>query len=464
MTIWVPQLPAEGVRYRVIADAIGMAIQEGTLVPGHKLPPQRQLADRLGITVGTVTRAYAEAERQGLVVARVGSGTFVRGTEASGAQDFLASRPLEDGTIDLSLSLPPPHPLRAASLGRMLHEIADDPWVLQRSVDYQPDRGVPAHREQLAAWMTELGMPADADSLLVTQGGQHGISLALQALTRPGERIAADVLTYPGLISAASQAHLKLVGVPMDTQGMDIDALARLCAQQPPRLVYVTPDQNNPTGTPMSESRREQLAALARQHDFWIVEDGVQYLPDAERGTPVYRLAPERTLFIFSTSKVLAGGLRIGTLRAPAMLLGRLGAALRAQSWMVPPLMVEAVCRWVASEDSRALLDWLFVELGERQRLARQRLAAYAPGGRPHGANLWLPLPEGLRSAVLVEALSQRNILVNSAEPFCVGSEPAPQALRLCLSAAHTREALSQALDSVAELLAEPPAAPWQTL
>ncbi|MGQ4877262.1 PLP-dependent aminotransferase family protein [Billgrantia sp. LNSP4103-1] len=464
MTMWAPQLPDEGVRYRAIAESIALAIQAGELSAGQKLPPQRQLADRLGVTVGTVTRAYAEAERRGWVMARVGSGTFVRGKETPSGQDFLASRPVEDGIIDLSLSLPPPHPMRAASLGRVLHEIAEQTAILQRAVEYQPDRGVPAHREQLAAWMTRLGMPADPESLIVTQGGQHGINLALQTLTRPGERIAADVLTYPGLITAASQAHLKLQGVPMDDQGMDMDALARLCSQHTPRLVYVTPDQNNPTGTPMSEARREGLVALARRHDFWIVEDGVQYLPEAERGTPIYRLAPERTLFIFSTAKVLAGGLRIGTLLAPPALRERLGTALRAQSWMVPPLMVEAVCRWVTSEESDALLAWLIEELGERQRMARERLAGYAVSGRRYGNNLWLPLPEGLRSAVFVEALAQRGIRVSSAEPFCVGSEPAPQALRLCLSAASSRQALAQALDTLAELLAAPPAAPWQTL
>ncbi|EWH01685.1 aminotransferase class I/II-fold pyridoxal phosphate-dependent enzyme [Halomonas sp. BC04] len=168
------------------------------------------------------------------------------------------------GTIDLSLSLPPPHPLRAAALGRALQGIATDGEVLQRAVEFQSERGIPAHRERLAAWMTKLGMPVEAEELLITQGGQHGISLALQALTRPGERIAADVLTYPGLIDAAQQSHLKVMGVPMDDEGMDMDALARLCAQQPPRLIYLTPDQNNPTGVPLSEQRRQRLVELAR--------------------------------------------------------------------------------------------------------------------------------------------------------------------------------------------------------
>ncbi|WP_445157257.1 aminotransferase-like domain-containing protein [Halomonas sp. E14] len=465
MTIWLPSLSSQGTRYRSIAEAIADAVRRGELAPGQKLPPQRRLADRLGVTIGTVTRAYAEAERQGWVVARVGSGTYVREEDAGSSAAFLAGRSdAAAGTFDLSLSLPPPHPLRAQALGRVLAEIATDDAVLQRAVEYQSERGVPAHREQLAAWMTALGMPVEAEALLVTQGGQHGISLVLQTLARPGERIAADVLTYPGLIGAARQAHLKVLGVPMDEHGMDMQALGRLCAQQPPRLVYVTPDQNNPTGRLLGEDRREQLAQLARRHDFWILEDGVQYLPEAERGTPLYRLAPERTLFAFSTAKVLAGGLRIGALVAPPGPRERLGEALRAQSWMVPPLMVEAVCRWVSGEESRTLLTWQTEELGARQRLAREVLGGHPLGGRPHGANLWLPLPEGLRSAVLVDALAQRNVRVTSAEPFCVGSEPAPQALRLCLSAAASREALSQALEIVAELLAEPPAVPWQPL
>lgn len=465
MTIWIPSLSEQGSRYRAIAEAIGHAVQGGELAPGQRLPPQRRLADALSVTVGTVTRAYAEAERQGWVTARVGSGTYVRGGEEAAPPPFLATSPARiPDLVDLSLSLPPPHPLRTAALGEALTEIARDEAVLLRAVEYQPERGLDIHREQLAAWMSRLGMPMAPEALVITQGGQHGIALALQALTRPGERIAADALTYPGLIGAARQFHLKPLPVPLDEGGMDLDALARICAQQPPRLVYVTPDQNNPTGVPLTEQRRQRLAELARRHDFWILEDGVQYLPEEERGTPLHRLAPERTLFVFSTSKVLAGGLRIGTLTVPEALRERLGAALRAQSWMVPPLMVEAVCRWVASDTADRLLAWQTEEMGARQRLAKERLAAYAPTGRPHGSNLWLPLPEGLRGAELLATMEQRGVRLTSAEPFCVGSAPAPQAVRLCLSAAASREALDQALTKLVDALSGPCPSPWRTL
>lgn len=463
MTMWIPELPLSGTRYRLLADAIGEAIAGGALVEGTRLPPQRRLADALGVTVGTVTRAYGEAERRGLVEARVGSGTYVRGSAPPiGAFRHLAAS--ADDVIDLGLSLPPPHPDRPRALGEALSAIARDPQALTQAVSYQSEQGMPRHREALATWMTQLGMPVDADELAITQGGQHGIFLALQALAQPGERIAVSALTYPGLISAAQQLHLKMLRVPLDEQGMDVEALARLCAQQPPRLVYITPDQNNPTGAYLPEARRERLVELAREFDFWIVEDGVQYLPAEERGTPLYRLAPERTLHLFSTSKVIAGGLRIGTLRAPPAIGERLAALQRAQSWMVPPLMAEAVCCWIAGGAAEKLLAWQLEEIAARQRMARDRLAAFAPRGRPHGFHLWLELPPGWRAAALLEQLERQRVRVTSAEPFCVGSEPAPQAIRLCISAAPSRAALSRALEVIALALEGEPVMPWRTL
>nr|WP_253450943.1 PLP-dependent aminotransferase family protein [Halomonas sp. Y3] len=465
MSIWIPALDGKGALYRAISDAIAQAVQAGELSPGQRLPPQRRLAEQLGVTVGTVTRAYAEAERQGWVAGRMGSGTYVCNSDAKEPPSFLAApTDSEDGLIDLSLSLPPPHPLRATELGRILSEISCDETILRRAVEYHPERSVHLYRARFADWMARLGMPVEAEALVMTQGGQHGIDLALRALTRPGERIVADSLTYPGLIGAARQAHLKTMGVPLEPDGMDIDALRRLCTQQPPRLVYVTPDQNNPTGIALSEEKRKQLAELANRHEFWIIEDGVQYLPQADCGTPIYKLAPDRTLFIFSTAKVLAGGLRVGALVVPKAMHERLSAAVRAQNWMVPPLMVEAVCRWVEGEEADKLISWQTLEQSVRQGMARERLSKYFPTGCSHGNNLWLPLPDGVRASALTATLEQRNVRITGAEPFCVGSEPAPQAVRLSLGAASSRKVLAKALDIIHDTLQEPRSLTWRPL
>ncbi|MGM0834310.1 MAG: PLP-dependent aminotransferase family protein [Pseudomonadota bacterium] len=460
MTIWVPSLECfSGPRYRAIAQSIGAAISAGELAPGERLPPQRRLADALGVTVGTVTRGYAEAEHHGWVTARVGSGTFVKQPAPKTVFDMAWRTGDDSDVIDLSLSLPPPHPLRLQAFSAALKAMSESPSAVTRGVSYLDARGAEGHRERLAEWLAQLGMSLNADELLITQGGQHGISLVLSTLLRPGELIATDALTYPGAISAAQQAHLKMVGIAFDESGMCMEALEAQCARQAPRLIYVTPDQNNPTGACLSEARREQLVALARRYDSWLLEDGVQYLPAEQRGTPLYQLAPERTLFVFSTAKVLAGGLRIGVLRTPNKLLERLAAGLRAQSWMVPPLMVDIACYWIAQPEAASLLTWQTEELAARQQIVTEIFFGYTLGRSHNGSNVWLTLPEGSRAIELCERLQLQGVKVSSAEPFCVGSTPAPQAIRICIGAAADRQTLTQALNVIKQCLAQPPLA-----
>ncbi|MES1924933.1 PLP-dependent aminotransferase family protein [Salinisphaera sp. T31B1] len=465
MTIWVPTLSGAGPRYRQLADAIAAAIARGELVAGAKLTPQRRLAHALGVTTGTVTRAYSEAERRGHVEARVGSGTFVRArpssTPAFGHVQQPAATP---GLVDLSLSLPPPHPARAAGLKRAVATVHDQDSTLAHAVSYQPEDGLARHRECIAHWLDTLGLPMDPTELIVNQGGMHGIFLALSALCGPNARLAAETLSYPGLISAAQQLGLRTVALPFDEDGIDIDALARRYDRQPFRALYLMPDHHNPTTTRLSETRREALVALARARDFWLIEDGVMHLPAAHRGTPLYRLAPERTIYLFSVSKILGGGLRTGVMRVPQMLAARVRAAIRAQSWMPPPLMASLVCEWIASGDADRLLAWQEAELAARQTLVAERLHDIEFAARPGGFYLWLPLPGGLRAAGMVDQLERRGVRVTPAEAFCVGSEPAPQAVRICLSAALDQAALARALDTVRAVLLQPEPVPWRTL
>lgn len=465
MTIWIPELASDArqvPRYRKIAESIGSAIGTGVLSPGERLPPQRQLADAMGVTVGTITRAYNEAQHRGWVQSRVGSGTYVCEERSTDLSFDVHLEGQDNGMIDMSLSFAPHHVWRQQGLRDALSEICQDPDAIAMASQYQADIGNPAHRKALAEWLEHLGFTTRGE-LIVTQGGQHGLNLCLRTLTRPGELVAADILTYPGFNAAARHGWLKSAGIPLDDDGMDIDALTRLCQRQVPRLVYITPDQNNPTGVTLSEERRHQLAALARQHDFWLLEDHVQYLPAEDRGTSLLELAPERTLHVFSTAKVLSGGLRVGTLQVPERLRDRIASALRAETWMVPPLMVEAACRWIASPRTDELIAWQTEEQQFRHQWACERLAHYHPQGQLRGSNLWLPLPEGRRSSEVHALLENAGVRVSTPEPFCTGSDPAPQAIRLCVGSPHTRSALEQALEIIIEVLERGDTSPWST-
>ncbi|WP_423822381.1 PLP-dependent aminotransferase family protein [Salinisphaera sp. SPP-AMP-43] len=465
MTIWVPALRGEGARYRQIAEAIGEAIESGELAVAARLPPQRRLAEALGVTVGTVTRAYSEAERQGLVEARVGSGTYVRDQTQRGAAFSHVSAARHDSAwIDLSLALPPASREREASLGRALAAAQKDPQALAHALDYQPEGGLDAHRDIYARWLDHLGLPMDADELIINQGGMNGIFLAATALAGPGDRIAAERLTYPGLISVAGQLGLRPVGLAHDAEGLDIEVLYSRHDRQPFSVLYVMPEHQNPTTAWLSEARREALVAFARARDVWLIEDGVQHLPPAERGTPLYRLAPERTIFLFSVSKILGGGLRSGAMRVPGAVYERVATAVRNVSWMPPPLIASIVGQWIASGDADRVLDNQFAELDARQRIAERELAGHTVYSRRGGFYLWIELPAEQRAAQVVERLAAEQIRVSSAEAFCVGSEPAPQAIRVCMSAARDRAELAHALARIRGVLDTPGPRVWQTI
>lgn len=454
---WLPEMEGtSGPYYKALAERIASAIASGELTPGERLPPQRLLADALEVTVGTITRAYREAERQGLVEAKVGSGTRVRGG-APDTPDFHHLSRAGTDSIDLSLSIPIPNPLRAAQLSSVLHRIADQNTQLDVSLDYQPEQGNLCQRQQLADWLSAQGLPMQAQELVLTVGGQHADFLALQSLIRPGEAVASDALTYPGMIAAARQLGLKHLPVSMDREGMRPDALERLCQRQRIRLLYLMPEHNNPTAAHMSLERREAIVRIARKYDLLLLEDGVQFVRADQRGTPFYQLAPERALYIFSVSKILSGGLRFGALRAPANLLPQLSAGLRSQCWSSAGLMGAAACEWLTSGEAQTLIDWQWQELQARHQLLEERLRGYEFHTHPCGFQAWLHLPEPWRASDFIEQAGLRGVTLISPEPFCVGTQPAPQAIRICLTPPAQREALAIGLERLADLLAEGP-------
>lgn len=465
MTIWIPALRGDGSKYRQLADAIAAAIVAGDLVPGARLPPQRRLAHALGVTTGTVTRAYGEAEREGWVEARVGSGTYVRDTSIN-AEPFGPGPETvaDDGGLDLGLALAPPTPERERGLRRAMAALQSRHASLNDVLHYQPEGGLASQRACYARWLGDQGHQIGADELVINLGGMNGIALSLAALLAPGDRLAVEVLSYPGVISLAQQMRLKTLGMAFDAQGIDVDALARRHQQQPFKALYLMPEHHNPTTVQLSETRRRALAELATERDFWLIEDDILPVTRSSRCTPLYRLAPERTIYLTSAAKVLGGGMRSGAMRVPPALMTRVNAVLRNQCWMPPPLMAGLVCEWVESGDAGRLRAWQDSEMAARHALAAEVLDGVGYAGRAGGFYIWVPLPAGQRASTLVVQLARQGLTVTPAEAFCAGSEPAPQAVRVCISAAPSRERLSSGLRMLKEALLHPDPALWQTV
>jgi DNA-binding transcriptional MocR family regulator len=458
MTIWMPALEdREGPRYLAIAEALAEDVAEGKLRPGVQLPTHRDLADRLGVTVGTVSRAYAEAARRGVVTGEIGRGTFVR----SPAPDLIAPalpRPHPPGFLDLSVNHPvdPPDGQVEAALTATLARISGR-GGLSALLGYPPDGGLPEHRAAGAAWAARSGLQTSPDHVLVTAGSQHAMTSLFTVLLRPGDLVVTEALTYPGLKALAGLLHLRLQGLAWDEHGLRPDALEAACRAGTVKALYCVPTLQNPTATVMPEARRREVAAVARHHGVLIVEDDVNGQLLLDPLPPLATFAPESTLFLGGTAKSLAPGLRIGYLCAPPALVGRLASGVRATTWMAAPLMAEIAARWIADGTAERVLEGRRRETAERRRVLEEVLGP-VPRSHPAASHVWLPLPEPWRAEAFADELGRRGVAVTPASAFAVARGASPQAIRLCLGAARDRSALARGLRILAETLRGSPA------
>ena len=453
VTIWTPALDNyAGPRYKALAAAIADAVQNGELEIGGKLPPQRRLADALCVTIGTVTRAYAEAERLGIVEARVGSGTYVSEQDSS---TIFKEEETDSSLIDLSLSKMP-RVAREPFLAKSLHAIQHDPVRLNRCLSYQLQAGNPYHRSVFSQWLSKNKLPSNPEQMVLTQGGLHALSIALHALCKPGDVVLAEGLSYPGFIEAAKQQSLKTVPVAFDNEGMLPDALVSTLKQTNARAMYLMPSMHNPAATCMPLERRQAIVNIALQHKLLIIEDEVPYIPVAKRIATMSSMAPDIVLSISSFSKILAGGFRIGCIVAPPHLFAKVEHALRANCWMATALSAEVVCHWIESGAADAVINLQHKSILERQALLNKYLADFHYTSQAHAVHAWLHLPETWKAWQFIETLRKLNILVIGCETFSVGRYLCQPGVRICIGEASINQ-LETALKMIRSTLNSPP-------
>lgn len=459
MTMWTPDLSRRSApRYAAIADALAEDIAGGQLATDDRLPTHRELAKRLGVTVGTVSRAYAEAERRGLVRGEVGRGTFVGG--AAAAEPVRFGEPLrdDDGTIDLGPSVPasPLHAEEEEVLREAFAALGRSPRLASLLAG-QPHAGMWSHREAGAAWLEQLGLAVPAQRVLVTSGAQHAMAVTFAVLTRPGDQVLTEAVTFPGMKGLAHLMHLRLQGLPIDGEGLLPDAFERACRKGEAKVLYTIPTHHNPTATVMPEARRLEIVEIARRHRVAIVEDEVYGFLPAARPPPFAALAPELSYSIYGTSKIVVPGLRVGFLAAPEDRVERLGAGIWATTWMAPPPMVEIVSRWIGDGTIERFAAWRREEAAHRIATARRLLAGVEVDGCPRAYFLWLKLPEPWCAADFVRLARRRGVLVSAPELFVAGRAGVPHAVRVSLAAIRDRRRLEEGLTILAQILAEPP-------
>jgi DNA-binding transcriptional MocR family regulator len=459
MTIWSPKLDdLSGPKCRALLDALAEDIRTGQLERGARLPTHRELADRLGIAIGTVSRAYALAQRQGLITGEIGRGTFVSfgaSTSSSGAMSVEGEEP---SLIDLSKNrIARDAPDRM--LGEALAALSTRSDLAPLLDDYQPAAGATRHRAAGAAWISRMGLEVRPEQTLLCSGAQHAMFVALAVLTKPGDTIFTEQLTYPGIKALASLLHLTLHGLPLDEHGLRVDAFEAACrTASAPKVLYCVPTLHNPTASVMPDERRREVASIAERHHVTIIEDDVYGVLPPHAPPPIAAYAPARSFYIASTSKSLAPGLRIGYLAAPAEAVDRAAAVIRTTTWEATPLMAEIVTTWIEDGTVNRILEWKREETQARQLIARSMLGDYYDGSSGMSCHIWLQLPEPWRSEDFVAQARTRGVVVTPSEAFVAGrGTAAPHAVRLCLGSPRSRHQLEKGLSILAEILQHAP-------
>lgn len=436
---WSPRLSeSTGLIHERLVVAITQDILSGSIPSGARLPTHRQVADQLGVSIGTVTRAYATLQRQGLVKSEKGRGMFVtsqiRRTERR---------------LDLSVNAPPP-----VVTGRML---TDAIGKIGTAVDadfftrYMPAAGLPEHRQMLARMIAQNhGLSVEPSQIIMTNGAQQGLFLAMAAA--PPGPLAIEQLTYPGALRAARQLQRPLVPLAMDDQGIVPQALqAALESDTPPSLLYLVPTIQNPTGAVMGLERRQAIADIARRANLTIIEDDVYSVFSAAKLPPIARYAPEHVLYVGSLSKCLAPGLRVGYIAAPPRLLDDVNQWLLATQTMATPLSGLLMAYWLSEGLVESIAQSIRAEATRRNKVVRSVLGPWLWPMRGDALHAWLPM-ETARARQIVLAASQSGITLAPPEAFMADPNLIESGLRICLGGLDDAE-LKGALTQLNQLL-----------
>ena len=448
---WRPRaLRQDAPVYLALADSIAEDVAAGRLRPGTQLPTHRELAQILEVDLTTVTRGYAEARKRGLLLGRVGRGTFVRGSVGSPRGRHGSA----DAVADLSLNLPPhlDPDLPAQALSATLAELSQSLDV-GSLLEYQDNAGMELHRQAGASWVSQRIPDADPSAIVVTNGAQHAISVLLSALTSHRDVVLAEALTYPAFRSAAEHLKLDVRGVEMDEDGIRVDAFRRAC-RAGARLLYVTPTLQNPTTISMPPARRAAIARVAREFGVRIIEDDVYGILVDDAPAPLATYVPELTYFLSSLTKAVAGGLRIGYVLCPSSAdADRIAGGVRVTTWAAPPLMAQIASRWVRSRIAGEILRANRAEAARRQAIATRMLSPYAWHAERFSYHGWLQLPDGWTTAEFVAHARKTRVAVTPGDAFAVSGRCEPPAVRLSLTATADRDSLEDALGRLVHLL-----------
>lgn len=461
MTNWLPNLSTgTGPLYMRLADHIETAISNGELAAGTKLPPQRNLAYDLGVTIGTVSRAYSVVHERGLVSGEVGRGTYVNGRHtptpsvhiAQAANISTAQPPLIETRQLFKLdTTAAPSVGQSALIERHLMDITTErsSQVASYARDFPEEWSVAGSR-----WLAQNNFAPSPENIVPTLGAHAAVMGIIGAVTSPGDRIAFEHITYSQISRSASLAGRRIALVDSDENGIIPEDFERVCAQQHPKMIFLMSAGQNPTSATLPLERRKAIADIAHRHNVWIVEDNLYGAMCRDQVPLIAELAPEQTFLVGGLSKSVAAGVRGGWVACPPHFASRIRTAHKMMTGGLPFLLAELCSRLVLSGDAHTIRRDCIAEINAREKIVRQVFSGLEFNSNPDIAFVWLKVPEPWLSGTFRNAARKEGILIDDEDEFKAGrTDKVYHRVRISFSAPNTREELTQHLQILRRLL-----------
>ncbi|NGN44398.1 PLP-dependent aminotransferase family protein [Mesorhizobium sp. CGMCC 1.15528] len=450
MTFWRPD-PALIRRpaYLSLAEQIARAIHDGRLESGARLPTHRRMADDLKLSVQTVSRAYEELIRRGLISGEIGRGSFVQTQRKEPDPPYLPERLGE--VIDLSILKPVCEPMHLEKMKQALGWLSEN-LTSSAALSFRPNVVFPRHRAIAADWLRGCGLEVSPQNISITNGATAGMTVALMSVAPPGSIVATEAIGHHTLIPLATYLGFDLEGLAIDDEGMIPEALDEACRKSPIRAVFVQPSVINPTATLMGSVRRSQIAEVARRHDIAIIENDVLGPLVQDRAPPMAYFAPERTLYVTSFTKIVVPGLRVGYLVAPDRYVAAVANRHLVSNWMATPMVVEIASRWVADGTAMELVRWQREALRRRHEIATEMLGGVGYLAHRDSLHIWLPLPDQRTEEGFVSQARLQGVAIAPGVSFRISQGEWQPAVRISLGST-TEGELRAGLGVVAKLL-----------
>jgi DNA-binding transcriptional MocR family regulator len=435
---WKPRISNfEKPKYLAFVDALEADIASGTLRHGDRLPPQRDIAQALDVTIATVTKAFREALQRGIVTSRTGSGTFVR--VGDGSAEF------ERPQMDLSLNTVPSRPSKPfldAALEEMGARHASDTLCA-----YEPATGSEAHRTVMAKWLRKRQLSVAPSDVLLTHGAQHALAACFYALAHRGDTVLCEQWTYAGIRRLGDLNQVKIEAVAMDEQGLDPADLARKLKKTGAKVVICTASVQNPTTATMSAERRRKIVTVCRDNEAIIVEDDIYGMLSGDPLPPLAALDREVVIHVSSLSKCIAPGIRLGTVVASDRHLATLQNALIALQWTAPSFWVEMFGFMMESGSADRCVAANQKEAARRLGIFRE-VTGLKPSTTMASYHIWQAVPDSWRLDDFISELLTLGVRVSPGHHFSVDRQTNRHNdfIRICLGGGDSTELLKEQL------------------